>query len=287
MRTDPKAGLGVLLVAVTLACFVAGCGENDQLSEPRVEEPSASLTPIPAPIVWHRFDGDTYDSSGNGHDAVVYGDPVFVDGCIDGAVHFDGVDDRLKIPADAALEPVEFTVELYFKPDENLDDGAGFIPIVVKLPSWGNFWNTVDGYDLWYQDSGAGGRLGAGLGSAEGTVRIAPSQYREVEHGEFHHLVETFDGSKVKLYIDGFLVDVRNHNEDPAYIGGPIWIGGNILHSFYGSGRFFFRGVIDEFALYDYAFSPNQVRERSTRCRADAMAIAEDAQPEPRRRIGR
>ena len=53
-------------------------------------------------VGWWKFDdgsGTTaVDSSGNGNDATVYGDPQWVAGWLDGALQFDGVDDYVDLP---------------------------------------------------------------------------------------------------------------------------------------------------------------------------------------------
>ena len=47
---------------------------------------------------WWKLDGSAVDSSGNGHDGVLFGDPEWVEGFIGGALAFDGVDDRVEMP---------------------------------------------------------------------------------------------------------------------------------------------------------------------------------------------
>lgn len=262
MITARTHRFALLLPALLLVAACAG----DDFTGPELESaPILGVTrpEVPEPVAHLVFDGDGYDVTGNGHDAQfsAYG-TGFVDGCHDGALALDGAEGYARIPYDAQLEPQQFSVEVFFRHANDLTDGEGFVPLVVKMPDGGNFWNRVDGWDLWYQDSGAGGRLGFGIGTQDGRVRVSSSEFVHVPAHVAIHIVGTFDGQKLKLYINGHQVAATPYNGAVAYLQGPVWIGGNIYHSYYGYERNYFEGEIDEVAIYDQALSQWEIRER-------------------------
>src|SRR5262249_11666787 len=152
-------------------------------------------------------------------------------GCSDQAIMFNGAD-YAYVDADPSLQPARVTVEAWISPKRALTTHSGFNPLVVKYA--GDFWNTVDGYDLWYQDSGAGGRVGFGIGTSGGRVRLHASLYTTISAGHLYHIVGTFDGSYARLYLNGEQVAATAYSQPLAYLGGNLRIGGGVYHSYYG-----------------------------------------------------
>lgn len=260
----------LLMWLAWFAAFVAvGCGERQTVTSSPVAPQRAALeTGVDGPdgpILLHEYSGNALDVTGHGHHGIVSGDPRFRPSILGDALVLDGADDYVVVPADPALQPEAVSVEVYFRPQAPLGDSAGFVPLVVKMPHGGNFWNTVDGYDLWYQDSGGGGRLGFGIGTENGRVRLNAGLELALNDNRTHHIVGTFGGSELRLYLNGTLIAQRPHEGTIAYLGGPVWIGGHIAHSYYGSGWHMAEGAVDEFALYGYEMSEDEIRLRARR----------------------
>lgn len=258
---------------ISVVFSISACRESGDNSGEQTLSPA--LTQNGQIVLEHRYDVGVIDESGNGNDGIIHGDPRFRRSCLSRAIVFDGDDDNVEIPYDVSLEPDQVSVEVYFQPKNTLRDGAGFLPIVVKMPDTGNFWNTADGYDLWYQDAGSGGRIGFGIATNNGKLRYSVNWFSNIKPGRYYHLVGTYDGQEMRLYLNGALVDTRAHTDPIAYLGGPIRVGGHIRHSYYGSGYHQFSGSVDELVIYDYALSHDEVRERANRCPRFA-AIPED-----------
>lgn len=68
-----------------------------------------------------------------------------------------------------------------------------------------------------------------------------------------YHLVATYDGLKLRLYINGAL------SQELAVIEGPIDQGGNLGIGALTSGSAFWDGRIDEEVFYNYMLSPEQI----------------------------
>ncbi len=95
-----------------------------------------------------------------------------------------------------------------------------------------------------------------------------PEEFRteltnEVQDGRWFYYTATYSGktgdeeagpddNTVKLYINGKLVSTTEFSGDISNSSGPLWIGGT-------TDGLFFKGIIDEFRIYNYALSPTEV----------------------------
>ncbi len=73
---------------------------------PTSPEAAGSAEPNRAHLIAHySFDGDTTDSSGNGHHGTANGDPIYVTGVRGQALEFDGYEDHVRIADNSDLNP--------------------------------------------------------------------------------------------------------------------------------------------------------------------------------------
>ncbi len=97
-----------------------------------------------------------------------------------------------------------------------------------------------------------------GVTNTQGTM-VAPREV-EVPRGKFVHVAGTFDGSFVRLYVDGDLTgEAAFHgtfNPDP---GAPLRIGS----ASYSTSTHRWSGIIDELVLFDKALSADEVSQLS------------------------
>lgn len=83
------------------------------------------------------------------------------------------------------------------------------------------------------------------------------------------HLALTYDGVRLRLYVDGTRVSSRALTGTILRTSDPLWIGGNRPYGEY------FKGVIDEVRVYDRALSPAEVNaEMSTPIAAGGIPAA-------------
>src|SRR5262249_49779524 len=68
------------------------------------------------------------------------------------------------------------------------------------------------------------------------------------------HLAETYDGSMLRLYVNGTQVAAVARTGSIASSGNPLQIGGDNL---YGQN---FQGIIDEVRVYNVALTPTQIQ---------------------------
>ena len=110
----------------------------------------------------------------------------------------------------------------------------------------------TDSY-LLHASSGAGGlrpAAGVTVGAAVPTV-FSPSA---LPVGAWSHLAMTYDGSQIRLFVNGVQVASLPQTGAIAPSGSPLWIGGNSPYGEYFSGR------IDEVRVYRAALSQAEIQ---------------------------
>ena len=159
------------------------------------------------------------------------------------AIEFDGVDDHLKVPSrQLRLPDGPLTLEAWFRGDAF----GGRTGLITKTEgSEYGFFVSDAKPSFWLHLNGA-------------YVELAPPDLA-LQTGRWYHIAGVFDGSEVRMYLDGRLVGrmpadgVRTTNELPFVVGGDV--------DRSGSGTSFFDGAIDEVRLsstarYDDGFEP-------------------------------
>ena len=182
-----------------------------------------------------------FDETGS-HDGVYTDGPLLGQGSIfplDDSVYFDGIDDRVVIPDAPALNPAQITVEAWVNPTADIANYGG-----ILSKTTGTSWN--DGFGLMHytgQD-----------------VRFFVNQYNTnyvtapVASGVWTHLVGTYDGSEIRLYADGFLVDSMEFSDPINHSSADVSIGSDTAGNTYN-----WKGELDEVALYDTALGAYDV----------------------------
>src|SRR5262249_48824450 len=71
--------------------------------------------------------------------------------------------------------------------------------------------------------------------------------------GTWYHLVTTYDGASLKLYVNGVLDGSQPASGPILTTSGPLLIGGGAIN-------WFFNGRVDEVSLYDRSLSASEVQ---------------------------
>jgi hypothetical protein len=149
---------------------------------------------IPAGIISHwKFDEDqgsiAYDSAGNNH-GIAYG-AQWTTGQVDGALYFDGSNDYVMIPNESYFDITNrITLALWLR--VNSFD-RGWQAIITKGDmAWrmqrSTESNVIEFALRWIAPGGGYGNI-IGLGN--------------VNDGRWHHICGTYDGARIRLYMDG------------------------------------------------------------------------------------
>lgn len=219
----------------------------------------ADLVLADAPIAYWRLGESTGSTA---IDAVGTNDGSYggfvtlgVSGAIDDAdsaiATVGGAASKVTIPTDASLTPAQFTIELWARPT-----GA---PGMARSPATYRDLVTASNISGWQMLLNAGGnwefsigRGNVGSGSAWNTIEGPPAAF-----GSWTHLVGSYDGADMRLYVDGALagelLSVGYLPVDAFFFFINFFIGAGRSEDVSATGDLFWIGEIDEVALYDRA----------------------------------
>jgi hypothetical protein len=115
------------------------------------------------------------------------------------------------------------------------------------------------------------GSFGFAVWNTAGTVQQAWSAGGDIN--KWHHVIGVYDGSNVKIYIDGELKETT-----PALTGLIKSSGGSVTIGAQSTHNVKFNGSIDEVAIYSRALSPTEILEHNNTGRAKFLEWKDDAE---------
>ena len=206
------------------------------------------IVPPPPALVahWKFDDGEgavAVDSSGNGNDGIINGDPQWVDGIIGGALEFNG-DDYVNCGNGPSLQIQDaITMAFWFQVEAFQNTWEGFM--AKGDDSYRASRGGGDGDATHMGISGTS--VGGGNGWFNGTVIVTG--------GQWHHMAAVYDGAEGRIYIDGVL-DANSPGTGQINISDyDFYIGENAQQT----GRFF-HGLLDDVRIYDGALTEEEIQ---------------------------
>ena len=185
---------------------------------------------------------ETEDSSGNGYHGELEGDSEWVDGQFGKALEFKGAD-YVELRDSAPGLPFggtdPFTITAWVK-----NQGGGTVV--------GKFNGGVIGAYIF--------QVGGG-GTVTFHREVAPwglSGTKALPFGDFGHAAVTYDGKTMKIYVDGELDVEQDRPAQNTDTATPVLIGARYTG---GTPSNFFRGALDEVALFNVALTEEQIAE--------------------------
>ena len=250
-------GVGVVFSGVLLWFILLQSGWLPRLPVSKVVGALASTVPEREPteglVAYYPLDGDAQDHSGRGHHGTLFGVSWAADASKkpSRAAHFNG-EAGISIPEFPESETNAFSTVLWVLAQPN---NHGKIATQGKLlikdrgvgdrDSPGRQWtlaldHSVVKSEVWVH--------------SEGGPNIFSSQYIPIDYSgnTWIHLVQTWDGRRLELWIDGERRDSTSAVGALALGDSPVRIGWDQYY--------FFQGDIDEVRIYDRALSDDEVR---------------------------
>ena len=182
------------------------------------------------------------DSSGNGHDGTLIGDPKWTkDGYFGGALEFDQVGDEVNVPYHADLNQETFTICAWANVEPGSADHRAVVSSRDEPP--------ISGY-IFYAKPGNTWEFWTGDGEWRKTQGPA------VKLGDWEHLAATFADGTQKFYVNGEL----EGETASALIVNPsqeFLIGAGANET--ANHNYRFVGLIDEVRLYDRVLDENEI----------------------------
>jgi glucose/arabinose dehydrogenase/PKD repeat protein len=204
---------------------------------------------VSPPVAAYGFDEPTgttmTDASGRGNNGTRSGATPTVAGRFGGALSFDGVDDRVTVPDSDSLDlTTGMTLEAWVRP-----------------AALGSVWRTTH-----FKVRTGGGGLVYGQ-YAHNRTSLVPISEALIAGGlrnvsgppalplnQWSHLATTYDGSTMRMYVNGTLAGSTLVSGAITTSTGELWIGGNPIWAEW------FSGLIDEVRVYDRALSAAELQ---------------------------
>jgi len=194
------------------------------------------------------FDGNLLDKSGNVNNGTSYG-AISATGRINQGMSFDGINDYIRVADSASLDITgNITIESWIRPAVIINSANSNARIVDKQ----------NAYYLLFDYPSADGRLRLTLRIGGNYVNVS-SIKNSWNADQWYHIVGTYDGSEMKVYVDGVL-------ENSTPMTGSIEASDYEL--FFGTRavsnvptNMFFNGLIDEVKIYSRALDSIEITE--------------------------
>ena len=214
--------------------------------------PTNNCVPAPSGVVdWWNAAGNANDVAGGNNGTLLNG-AGFGAGMIGEAFAFDGTNQCVEIPYSASLIPANFSVEAWINPSTQVND-----PIGQELI----FGQEYGHCQMIVRTGTAGVRVAFQFGTSHYSFYDVVSA-SEIPIGQFSHLVGTWDGVTLRLYINGAQSAQRTPGVLPVDAGCPFYIGG-FYNPAAGDCQYvgqFFHGLIDEVTYYSRALSDGEIQ---------------------------
>ncbi len=208
-------------------------------------------------ISYWKFDDATAFDSADANDGIIYG-PTATPGQVGGALSFDGVNDYVEVPDSDSLDITgPITLEAWiFREKANAWQGI-IAKFSGKLNKRSYLLYVTSANKLALMISSTGLQAGSGWGS----YIFGDS---DIPLNEWAHVMGTYDGSYLRVYINGSFNGEEPATIDPTYVSdAPLRIGiftqaGSQYPVLESLG---FGGKIDEVAIYNRALSAIEVQQ--------------------------
>lgn len=190
---------------------------------------------------WWPGDGNALDLTSGSNNGTLINGATYAAGVDGQGFSLDGINDRVDIPDAPILRPSQFSLLAWVKLAA-LND----VCIICKQAGSGD----ANSYSLWI----FGGNLRGGMfryAEAVGTMTLPLNR--------FIHAAVTYDGTIIRLYLDGHLIAIAQGPASPVpYDSNQVILGAddNGVNAFQG----FLKGVIDEAQIFGRALSSCEIR---------------------------
>jgi Concanavalin A-like lectin/glucanases superfamily len=165
------------------------------------------------------------------------------------ALNFDGATGAVQVPDSPALEPSQITVSAWVKASSS----PGNFKYIVAKGANGCLTGT---YGLY---TGANGGLEFYVANSDLTYVDSPDAGSSVWDGSWHNVIGTYDGSTVRLYVDGVQVGSGSADSSPIAYGLPT-TNALTIGNYTGCSGLGYNGSIDEVKVFDRALGAQEIR---------------------------
>lgn len=222
---------------VSPACVKQNCGDGIIMDKGYVDADEKLLLTMN-----EGSESTVYDSSGNNNNGTVL-NTTWPTGKFQSGLRFNGSNAYVTIPDSATLRMGKnMTIQIWVKVNAV---PASWARLIGKSDAGSN-----RNYGIFLESTG---RV---LFQFEGPATVFPGvmSTKTINDGEWHHVTGTYDGSNMRIYVDGVLEGTFATTATPVTSSGAVRIGGDGAHNF-------FNGDLDHARIVARALTAAQVKE--------------------------
>jgi hypothetical protein len=201
-------------------------------------------------VGWWPFNGNANDESGNGNNGTVNGATLITDrfGNANKAYSFDGIDDFIEAPSNSGLQlSAAYSIGLWFKANVFYNGQYGYT-LISKIQST----NWYGGYEISIGETNSIGGV-SHTGNINGNFQLLNTG---LYSGSWYNVIVTFNGTQLKLYINGNLVDTINQSGALQTGNDPLRFGRRGGGGIYDQ---WFNGIIDDIGIWNRALTQQEI----------------------------
>ena len=204
-------------------------------------------------VGWWPFNGNANDESGNGNNGTVNGAILTTDrnGVLNSAYNFDGANDFIEVSHHQSLNCSSVSISLWFNTDIFLANNGAGPHLLSKRESsgWGSSFQmnlgTIQSNNACWADWSISGNAG---------IYFDSPNYLTTNN--WFNIVYTHDGSAVKLFINGSLVETIVSPGLLSFNTLPLWFGARPNA---GNNSSWFNGSIDDIGIWNHALTEAEI----------------------------
>ncbi len=201
-------------------------------------------------VSWWRAEGNGADEIGTNH-GTPHNGTGFTPGLVEQAFSFDGLNGYVQVPYSSNLSSPSYTVEAWVKPTAPVADSTGQDLI---------FGQSFGLAQLAVRAGTTGVQPRFHFGTGDVVNYPAAIATNDLRLNEYSHLVGTWNGTELKLYVNGLLNAQVTPSRAPVDSQCAFFIGGfNDSGACAYSGQFF-QGDIDEVSYYTRALTTSEIQ---------------------------
>lgn len=202
---------------------------------------------LPGLVSWYPGDGSAVDATG-GSNGTSHGDVLFLPGKVGQAFGFNGANAYVQIPTDNSLDTPSVSVEAWVN-----STTLGRNKYIVSKGADGDH---AASYALYTAETGLRFYVYDGA-----TFSESPDPGPGIWDGGWHHVVGTYDGANVRLYVDG--AEVGSGTPANLRINYGLPTSNDLFIGTYGTTNsiYAFGGLVDEPSIYNLALTAAEVQQ--------------------------
>lgn len=197
-------------------------------------------------VMYLPLDDNTNDQSGNGNNGTNNG-ATFTTGKFSQGLSFDGTNDTVTINDSNSLDiSDQITIETWINPSTTINHGNSNKRILDKQ----------NAYYLLFDYPSADGKVKFILRIGGNYINVS-SITDSWNAGQWYHIVGTYDGSIMKIYVNGILENSKSKTGNIENTNYNLFLGSRAVNNI--PTNMFFDGIIDEIKLYNKELDATEI----------------------------